>query len=124
MVTVCLFTAFALKQIYEFRNEIKLFDHEKSGLAQTAKAAQGLPEKLYLDGEFFLPQATFYSQKTVIFAKGEGPPIDNLIGIVNYGQKPFLLLTELWRLEKDNIDTKRYKILSDHKGYVLIRVEN
>ena len=124
VVTVCLFTAFAIKQIYEFKNEVKLFDHEKSGLAQTAKAAQGLPEKLYLDGEFFLPQATFYSQKTVILAKGEGPPIDNLIGIVKYGQKPFLLLTELWRLNQDKIDTTKYEILKEYKGYVLIRVKN
>jgi len=124
LITIISFVVFASKQVYEFKNEVKLFDREKSGLAQTAKMAQGLPEQLYLDGEFFLPQATFYSQKTVILAKGQGPPIDNLIGIVNFGPKPFLLLTELWRLETDDIDKTKYEILSEYKGYVLIRVTN
>src|SRR3990170_7104329 len=51
----CLILVLSLKQIYEFRNEVKLFDKDTNGLAYTASAARGLSEPLYLDNQFFLP---------------------------------------------------------------------
>lgn len=124
IITIISFVAFASKQIYEFRNEVKLFDRDTSGLAATAQAARNHAEKLYLDGEFFFPGAVFYSQKTVISVKSQGPPQDSLKGIVSFGKKPFLLLTEQWRLDLDGIGKDKYELLSEHKGYVLIRVKN
>ena len=113
---------FSLKQIYEFRNEVKLFDKNTSGLAYTSSAAKGLPEKLYLDNEAFLPGSVFYSQKQVFNVKYETSPKNSLKGIVAFGQKPFLLLTEEWRLNLDNIDKSKYELLAEHQGYVLIRI--
>ena len=124
LLVIIFLLGLSLKQVYEFRNEIKLFDHDVGGLAYTAKAARNYSEKLYLDGEFFFPGATFYSQKTVFLVKSQGPPQDSLKGIVSYGKKPFLLLTEQWRLDQDGIDNAKYDLFSEHKGYVLIRVNN
>src|SRR3989338_11065102 len=118
----CLILVLSLKQIYEFRNEVKLFDKDTSGLAYTASAAKGLPEKLYLDNEFFLPGSVFYSQKQVRNVKFEDFPNNSLKGIIAHGQKPFLLLTEQWRLDLDNIVKSKYELLAEHKGHALIRV--
>jgi len=122
LVVLCSLFILSVKQIYEFRNEVNLFGKYTSGLAYTSSAAKGLPEKLYLDNETFLPGSVFYSQKSVYNVKYEGPPKNSLKGIVAYGQKPFLLLTEQWRLNLDNIDKSKYKLLAEHQGYVLIRV--
>lgn len=121
---IVLFSLFILstKQIYEFRNEINLFGKYTSGLAYTSSAAKGLPEKLYLDNEFFLPGSVFYSQKRVYNVKDEGSPKNSLKGIIDFEQKPFLLLTEQWRLNLDNVDKSRYKLLAEHQGYVLIKL--
>ena len=113
---------FSLKQIYEFRNEVKLFDKNTSGLAYTSSAAKGLPEKLYLDNEAFLPGSVFYSQKQVFNVKYETSPKNSLKGIVAFGQKPFLLLTEEWRLNLDNIDKSKYELLAEHPGYFFITI--
>jgi len=122
LIVVCLLFILSLKQIYEFRNEINLFGKYISDLVYTSSAAKGLPEKLYLDNESFLPGSVFYSQKRVYNVKYENPPKNSLKGIVAYGQKPFLLLTEQWRLNLDNVDKSKYKLLAEHQGYVLIRV--
>ena len=111
-----------MKQIYEFKNDIKLFDKSISGLAYTASAARGLSEPLYLDNQFFLPGPVFYSQKTVFYVQGRNYPMNNLKGIVTYEHKPFLLLTEQWRLNLDNVDKSKYKVLAEHQGHVLIKV--
>jgi len=112
----------SLKQIYDFRNEVKLFGKDTSGLAVTAGAARERPEKLYLDNETFLPGAVFYSQKIVTYVQWLSPPDNDLKGIINASQKPFLLLTEKYRLNIDRIDQTRYAVLAEHKGHVLIRV--
>lgn len=114
--------ALSLKQIYEFRDEIKLFDKSTSGLAYTATAARMRPETLYLDNEFFLPGAVFYSQKKVYHVQGEPFPRNSLKGIISFGKKPFLLLTEGWRLNLDNIEKNRYELIAEHQDYVLIKV--
>lgn len=112
----------SLKQIYEFRDELSFFKKELSGLSVTANSAKDLPQKLFLDNEFFLPGPVFYSQKKVYLVKGESPPKNSLKGIITYGEKPFLLLTEQWRLDTDKIDNSKYQLLSQHQGYVLIKV--
>ena len=122
LLVLCLLIILSLKQIYEFRNEIKLFDKYTSGLAYTSSAAKGLSEKLYLDNETFLPGSVFYSQKQVFNVKYETSPKNSLKGIVAFGQKPFLLLTEEWRLNLDNIDKSKYELLAEHQGYVLIKI--
>src|SRR3989338_2959554 len=81
IIVFCLLFSFSLKQIYEFRNEVKLFDKNTSGLAYTSSAAKGLPEKLYLYNEFFLPGSVFYSQKQVFNVKYETSPKNSLKGI-------------------------------------------
>src|SRR3990170_1804980 len=118
----CLILVLSLKQIYEFRNEVKLFDKDTNGLAYTASAARGLSEPLYLDNQFFLPGSVFYSQKQVRNVKFEDFPNNSLKGIIAHGQKPFLLLTEQWRLDLDNIVKSKYELLAEHKGHALIRV--
>jgi len=122
LIVFCLLFIFSLKQIYEFKNDIKLFDKSISGLAYTASAARGLSEPLYLDNQFFLPGPVFYSQKTVFYVQGRNYPMNNLKGIVTYEHKPFLLLTEQWRLNLDNVDKSKYKVLAEHQGHVLIKV--
>src|SRR3989304_9063066 len=113
ILVFCLILTLSLKQIYEFRNEIKLFNQDISGLAYTASAARGFPEKLYLDNETFLPSAVFYSQKKVYHVQTLFYPDNNLKGIMNVGQKPFLLLTEKYHLNIDKIDQTRYEVLAE-----------
>ena len=110
------------KQIYEFRDEVGLFDHRVTGLAYTAKAARDLSEKLYLDNDNFLPSAVFYSQKKVYHLQGEIPPKNTLAGMINEEKVSILILTEKYRLEGEGVENNKYKVLSEHLGHVLIRV--
>lgn len=112
----------SLKQIYQFKNEIRLFGNDVSGLAHTALAARGREEKLYLDSDFFLPSSVFYSEKNVHSVKSESPPQNSLKGIIKFQEKPFLLLTERYKLDLDQIETNKYEILSDFKGHLLVKV--
>ena len=112
----------AIKQIVEFVDDINLLDKHVTGLAYTAKAAQGRGEKLYLDNDNFLPSAVFYSNKRVFHTKVESSPTNTLIGLVDFGEKPVLILTEKYRLQIDNIREDKYEVLSEHMGHVLIRV--
>lgn len=114
---------FAFCQIYLFRNEVKLFDQDVSGLAKTAQAARKRDEKLYLYADYFLPGAVFYSQKQVHLVAGEAYPKNTLVGIIDSGDKPFLLLGEEWKFDVDAIDPKKYEVLSKHKEYMLILVK-
>lgn len=111
-----------IKQIYEFRNEINLFDHYTTGLAYTAKAAQNHQGELYLDNDNFLPSTVFYSQKKVILIRALKPPINILKDFVDFGPRPSLLITEKWRLDADQVDPSKYQVVSSHQGYVLIRL--
>lgn len=110
----------SIKQIYEFRNEINLFDHNTTGVAFVAKAARNVDGELYLDNEHFLPSAVFYSQKRVTNIRSLEPPINILTGFVDIGPKPSLLITEQWRLDLDKINSSMYKAVASHQGYVLI----
>jgi len=112
----------AIKQIVEFVDDINLSDKHVTGLAYTAKTAQGRGEKLYLDNDNFLPSAVFYSNKRVFHTKVESSPTNTLIGLVDFGEKPVLILTEKYRLQIDNIREDKYEVLSEHMGHVLIRV--
>lgn len=123
-IFVILFLLFAAKQIYEYRNDVKLFEVGQSGLAYTAVQAKYYQEKLFLDADYFFPVAVFYSQKKVFLVKGGLSPKSDLKGIIEYEEKPFLLLTEQWRLDLDKIDTNRYQGLASHDGHVLIKVIN
>ena len=123
-IFLVLFFSFSAKQVYEYRNDVRLFEVGQSGLAYSAAQAKYYPEKLFLDADYFFPVAVFYSQKEVSLVKGGSNPQNDLKGIIEYGQKPFLLLTEQWRLETDKIDTGRYHVLASHDGHVLLKVIN
>ena len=112
----------SLKQIYEFKNDINIFDHSITGLAYTAKAAKNENGKLYLDNENFLPSAVFYSNKKVFYVRTEASPKNTLEGLIDEGEKPLLILTENYRLQIDGVEKDRYEVLSEHLGHVLIRV--
>src|SRR3989344_427649 len=112
----------AIKQIVEFVDDINLLDKHVTGLAYTAKAAQGRGEKLYLDNDNFLPSAVFYSNKQVFHTNVQPSPTNTLIGLVDFGEKPLLILTEKYRLQIDNIGEDKYEVLSEHMGHMLIRV--
>lgn len=113
----------SLWQIYFFRNQIKLFDHNIDGLAFTAKAASDYPEKLYLDSDLSVPAvATFYSNKKVNLFRLGNTTENTLPGIFKFGNKPFLLITEKWKLDLDEVKKEEYQVLSEKDGYLLVKV--
>lgn len=109
------------KQIYEFRNEVKLFDHYTTGLAFTANAARYVDGELYLDNEHLLPSTVFYSQKKVIHMRSLEAPQNILKGFVESAPRNSLVITEDWRLKADDVPQSKYQELAKHQGYVLIR---
>lgn len=122
-LTVITILAAALFQINNFKGEIKLFDHDKSGLSQSAKAAKNLPEPLYLDTDVSIPAvAAFYSDKYVNVIPYQKAPANNLKGTFQYQQRPFLLIVEKWKLDLDKIDPKDYQIISQNDSFVLVKV--
>lgn len=115
--------ALSIYQIYSFKGEIKLFDRQKDGVAETARAARGLSEKLFLDTDLYTPAvATFYSDKPVSILKLEQSPANTLQGIFQNGEKPFLLLTEKWKLDQDGVKPQNYQQLKEYQGHLLIKV--
>lgn len=114
----------SVKLIYDFRNEIKLTGENKIGLVETAKAAKKYPETLFLDNDLPVPAvAAFYSQKQVYKLTDYQHPYTRLKNQVLYGQTPFLLLTEKWKLDLDKVDPQMYDILWQSQGHLLIKVE-
>ena len=111
-----------VKQIYEFKDGIGLFDHRVTGLVYTANAARGLAGGLYLDNDNFLPSAVFYSRNKVYHLQGETSPKNTLVGMINEGKAPLLILTEKYRLEGAGVASDKYRVLSEHLGHVLISV--
>lgn len=123
-ILTLMFTGIAsLYQIYNFRNEIKLFDKDISGLAYTAIQTKSHSEKLYLYADYFLPSAVFYSQKQVYMVNSQPYPKNTLVGMIDYGDKPFLLLGEKWKFELDKINPTDYELLGAYKEYILVKVE-
>ncbi len=111
-------------QIYGFRYNIRLTDQGNSDLVKVSKASRGRDEPLYLDGQDFFPTTVFYSQKQVTLDKNAFlPPDNNLVGLVARGQRPFLLITEDWRLSADKIDARNYQLLSQSGSWVLIMLK-
>lgn len=111
--------------INSFKNEIKLFDKNMSGLSEVSKAARGKNETLYLDSDLDVPAVTaFNSQKKVILFRKNPAPYNSLKTFVESAPKPFLLITEKWKLDLDGIAEQNYKVLKESKGYMLIIVEN
>lgn len=118
---LCLIIFVTIYQIYNFRYQIRLTDHGNSDLVKVSLAAKNRNEPLYLDGDDFFPSVVFYSQKQVILAKAALlPPDNNLIGITTKESRPFLLITEDWRLTADKISPKSYQFLSQSGSWVLI----
>lgn len=116
------FAIFSMMQIYNFRSEVKLFDKDISGLAGISSNAKNYPERLYLYTDYFPPAAVFYSQKEIKLVATEKYPQNTLVGIIDNGPKPFLLIGEKWKFDLDKINPQKYKLLSEHKEYILVRV--
>lgn len=122
IVTVLLISIVAIYQIWVFRNEIQLRANGYSSWSQLAIEAKNMPEALYIDGPDLWPTTVFYSQKKVRQIYGLAKPSNSLSGILTFGPKPFLLITENWRLTMDNIPEKNYKRLKEVDGKVLLLV--
>ncbi|RJR15050.1 phospholipid carrier-dependent glycosyltransferase [Candidatus Microgenomates bacterium] len=116
------FLVASLYQINLFKHEIKLFDREIGGLPFVSKAAQNRPEPLFLDNDYFLPGTVFYAQKSVEMIRSMYP-MHPLPDMIEKHPKPFLLLTQQWKLDTDEIEPEKYELLSEHAGYVLIKVD-
>jgi hypothetical protein len=86
--------------------------------------AKDTKEKLYFDGGSFFPSTVYYSGKNVKFVQKLDPPYNTLKGAFLLKEKPFLLITEKWRLETDKIQNDKYKILSEREKYLLLEVVN
>ncbi|MCL4397659.1 glycosyltransferase family 39 protein [Patescibacteria group bacterium] len=115
-----LFIGVAFWQIFQFRNEIKLTDSGLNSWSAVALAAKGRSEPLYLDGPDLWPTTVYYSQKRVNWVIAQTPPADSLMGMMASGQRPFLLITEQWRLDQDKINPAQYQLLAANDGKVLI----
>jgi len=72
---------------------------------------------VYIDDDYW-PTAVFYSQKNVVHLVHAGL---NLPEIFEKSEKPFLVLTKKWILERDHIDSKNYEILEKIGERVLIK---
>jgi 4-amino-4-deoxy-L-arabinose transferase-like glycosyltransferase len=110
----------SMRQIYFFRNNIRLFDKGVNAVAYVSTFAKGRSEKLYLGGSDFLPSTVFYSGKKVNFLRYENPPINNLKNLSQIKDKEYLLLTEKWRMEADGVDWSNFTILAEENGYMML----
>ena len=113
----------SLYQINGFKGEIKLFGHDESGLAKTAKAAQKYPEKLYLDSDLIIPAVVaFYSDKKVNTIRLEPEQQNTLLELFENTPRPYIVIVEKWKLDLDKINPQDYQILSEHQGHLLVKV--
>ena len=118
-----LFTVLAGFFIIEFRNEIKLFDREQSPLAEVASYAKNFDGPLFISSDLSIPAtAVFYSQRQVRVVRDEDPPINTIPSLIEFGPKPFLLITEGWRLKLDKVDSSQYRVLKQVADYQLLLV--
>lgn len=121
---IILIVIIASWQIGSFRHNIRLTDFGNSDLVKVSLVAKNRSEPLYLGNQDFFPSTVFYSEKQVIFEKAAFPPPDNsLIGIVAKAPRPFLLITEDWRLKIDNIDLENYQLLAQSGSWVLLQFD-
>lgn len=123
-LTLILILPLAALQMYNYRNNIRLFDRGASNLAFVSSFAKNSSEPLFLDGHDFWPSSVFYAQKHVGYVRALPPPQNSLRGIIDiYETRPFLLLTEDWRLKTDQIDQRLYEVVAQKGEWLLIKVQ-
>ena len=109
--------------IFNFRNAVKLFGRERHPLTQVASFAKNYKEPLFITSDLTVPAtAIFYSQKRVRVVGNELPPVNTIPSLLEFGPKPFLLITEGWRLKLDKVDKTRYRVLKQVADYQLLLV--
>lgn len=124
-LTLLFFLLISLFQINGFKNEVRLTDKNKSGLSVVSIAARDRNETLFLDSDLTVPAVTaFYSQKRVRMFRKNPAPYNSLKTHIELSPKPFLLITEKWKLKVDGIPERSYKVLKENQGFLLIIVEN
>ena len=123
-LTTLFVIVFSLVQIYKFRTEIRLTDTGLNSWAFIASAARDRSEKLFLDGPDLWPTIVYYSQKKVNLVVNQEPTANSLVKILSFGPRPFLLITERWRLNSDAIEPGKYKLIAERDGKVLILADN
>lgn len=122
-LTIAFFIIISSGLIFSFRNEIKLFDRERTPLASVSSAAKGRIEPLYISSDLSIPATpVFYAQKNVRVVRDENPPVNTIPELLDAGPKPFLLITQDWRLKADGVDVDRYQVLLKDNDYLLILV--
>lgn len=122
-ISLVLIFIIAISQIYTFRNEIQLQSKGYSDSSILAVKSKQYPEKLFLDGPDLLPTIVYYSQKPVNMVYWSNPQYNSLYKIINYGPKPFLLITDNWRLIMDKIPNNNYQLIytSGDKKLLLVK---
>lgn len=123
-LTAVFFIVVSCTLILSFRNEVKLFDRERSPLSVVASHAKGRSEPLFISSDLSIPAtAVFYSQKNVRVVRDEDPSINTIPSLLVAGPKPFLMITQDWRLKADNVGETKYQVLAKKSDYLLIRVD-
>lgn len=124
LISIVPVLAISLSLILSFKNNVRLADKQKSPLSQTALAAKNYTEPLYLDSDLSVPAvAAFYSQKQVQVVKNNPPGLNTLNALFNSARRPFILITEKWRLLAGGIKPSNYKILLEDRGHLLVLVD-
>lgn len=113
----------SIYQIYKLKDQIRLSDRGESDFAYTAKYARNYREELYLDGHDLFPSVVFYARKKAHLVRREPAPGNSLTGIMANGPRPFLLLTEEWKLVADRIDPSSYTVVARKNGRMLLLVD-
>ncbi|MBI3443620.1 hypothetical protein HY008_03035 [Candidatus Woesebacteria bacterium] len=122
-LAVAFFIVVSSGLIFTFKNEVKLFDRERTPLAAVAGTAKGRNEPLFISSDLSIPAtAVFYAQKNVRVVRDESPPVNTIPGLLDAGPKPFLLITQDWRLHADGVEDNKYEILKKDNDYLLVRV--
>lgn len=116
-----LLTVLSGKQIIEFKDDIGMFGSHQTDIAAVSKSAANFPDSLYLDNDHLLPSTVFYSKKNVKVIRELPGTLKTAEGFIISGPKPSLLITEKWRLKKDNMEEFTYEVLTESGEYLLIR---
>ncbi len=114
------FITIALWQIYQFRGAVKLFDSGTSDLAYVAKKAKNSDLPLYLGTDNMLPSAVFYAERNVLHVPGL---YLTLPGLMEHAPRPFLVLTEGWRLKVDTFTKDAYSVKETRGDWVLLEAD-
>lgn len=115
---------FAGSQVISFANGVHLFDNTRSDLSVVAQKARHIDGPIYLDGHDFFPSTVFYSGRNVQLIRASTPPKNSLKGVMDYEDRPLLVITEYWRLRSDEISSNKYDLLEEQGEVVLLRLKN